>query len=140
MKEVPSFSSLKIQQLDLSLNILNEIDYQFLTNSTVSLTKIFLCNVNISKFINKTSFANLAKLNLSSNRLTFISRETFINNYMLTHLNLSYNLITVIEKNAFLNQRFLYFLDLSYNRIIDFEDIDDLTIFPMLIELVLASN
>jgi Leucine-rich repeat (LRR) protein len=110
----------KLTSIDLSLN---KIEYlypnQFMNNS-IRLGKIKLSGTNLRNLtlaLNLNSFFSLKYLDLSSNMISELPDNFFINSIQLLHLNLSRNSIRKIDGQIFLPIQNLIELDLGFNQL-----------------------
>ncbi|XP_055919385.1 chaoptin [Eupeodes corollae] len=116
---------LQLLLLNLSSNALDTIPTETFLGLP-SLRTLDLSNNNLKKLDNKTNgvlddLISLEKLNLSHNKISFVTKKSFPSNkyipYNLRELDLSYNSMPVLTYDITFGTKKLYKLDLSHNHI-----------------------
>lgn len=107
---------ISLNHLNLSRNLIYEIENSTFINSTIFILDLSFNNVTEIYFV-KENLANLTELYLNNNKITYIESGLFKKQTSLKKLDLSENEITKIEPNA-LPLASLQYLNILDNRLV----------------------
>lgn len=106
-----------VTELDLSKNYIENIGFNAFQDIE-KLVTLDLSTNNIALFeVNADHLANIKRLNLSDNDLTYLLFETFSNMTQLENLDVSHNDLSHIDDNIFQNNHNLKFVNFTFNKI-----------------------
>ena len=124
LTSIPDGLEINTKLLDLSRNLLNQIENKIFHKKSLSMIKMLNLSRNEIGDIQPDGFFGLLfiqRLDLSSNKLQEIPSLSFINIPTLVYLNLSENPIYALRYLAFVTLPRLMVLDLSSSNILSIE-------------------
>ena len=134
LKDVPRLELYSLRQLNLSNNLIKELEDNTFSGGMRSLTSLDLSRNRIEVLKSEAfhGLHQLSELHLQFNLLSKLTDNVFHTHvYNLQYLDLSFNQIEMLSHNAFTDLENLEFLDLSHNSLQDVADVHFLGLYQL---------